>query len=59
MLTFQFKKLCVKSIWGRRVEEIGVSVNTAKLFSQQEKDNLKLLADLVDKSITDPAVQCK
>jgi len=59
VITFQFKMLCVKSIWGRRVEEIGVSVNVAKLFSNQEKDHLQLLADLVDKSIVDPAVQCK
>lgn len=58
---FKFKKLCVRAVWGRRAEEVGVSVNTAKLFSNvdKEEDHLKLLADLVDKSLTDPTVTRK
>ena len=51
----------MKSIWGRRAEEVGISVNVSKLFSGNslEEDHLKLLADLVDKSITDSSVHCK
>ena len=38
-----------------------MSVNTSKLFSNvdKEEDHLKLLADLVDKSLTDPSVTRK
>ena len=58
---FQFKKLSVKSMWGHRAEEVGVSVCVAKLFSESsiEEERMDLLKNLVIKSITDPVVQCK
>ena len=58
---FQFKNLCVKSIWGRHAEDFGLAVSLADLFSDgaSENDRLGLLSHLVEKSLVDPSVSCK